>query len=99
MAEVNISNAIKDQSDSAATEKSLQKQWTRKLAEAQKKLSQGEGALAFLPDPSNMQDLPTTLIIRPVSSGRHSESPRGLHMITLERNHKFLLSGVCFIWC
>ncbi len=44
VAEVNISNAIKDQSDSAATEKSLQKQWTRKLSEAQKKLAQGEGA-------------------------------------------------------
>ena len=44
VAEVNISNAIKDQSDSAAAEKSMQKQWTRKLAEAQKKLSQGEGA-------------------------------------------------------
>lgn len=44
VAEVNISNAIKDQSDSAAAEKSMQKQWTRKLAEAQKKLAQGEGA-------------------------------------------------------
>ncbi len=43
VAEVNISNAIKDQSDSAAAEKSMQKQWTRKLAEATKKLAQGEG--------------------------------------------------------
>lgn len=61
VAEVNISNAIKDQSDSAATEKSLQKQWTRKLSEAQKKLAQGEGALAASLDPSNMQYLPISL--------------------------------------
>jgi hypothetical protein len=60
VAEVNISNAIKDQSDSAAAEKSMQKQWTRKLAEAQKKLAQGEGAhpLTLLPFESpNIENL------------------------------------------
>lgn len=41
--EVNITNAIKDQTDSAAAEKSMQKQWTKKLADAQKKLAQGQG--------------------------------------------------------
>ena len=40
MAEVNLANAIRDQSDGAATEKALQKQWTRKLADARKKLGQ-----------------------------------------------------------
>ena len=40
MAEVNISNAIKDQSESAAAEKNLQKQWGRKLAAARKKLAE-----------------------------------------------------------
>ena len=44
VAEVNITNAMKDQSDSAATEKALQKQWTRKLADARKKLGQDGGA-------------------------------------------------------
>lgn len=45
VAEVNISNAIKDQSDGAATERALQKQWARKLADARKQLSKDGGAL------------------------------------------------------
>ncbi len=40
VAEVNIGNAVRDQSDSAAAERNLQKQWTRKLAAARKKLEE-----------------------------------------------------------
>ncbi|BDA46592.1 Structural maintenance of chromosomes protein 4 [Coccomyxa sp. Obi] len=57
VAEVNISNAIKDQRDSAATEKSLQKQWMRKMSEAQKKLSQGEGEAPAPLTPEELDDL------------------------------------------
>jgi hypothetical protein len=44
VAEVNISAAIRDQSDGAATERALQKQWARKLADARRQLSQDRGA-------------------------------------------------------
>ena len=48
MAEVNIANAIKDQSDGAASERGLQKQWARKLADAHKRLAQAGGEPGLL---------------------------------------------------